>query len=89
MVDIKQVVRMINYSISLAVAAVIVVARVFAGITGSRRVIVRTAASRTRIIVGMGGEREIHGVTTSAIPLAIIELVHLIKRTDENKSLIR
>ena len=88
-VDIKQVVRMIKYSIILAAAAVIVLAREFAGITGSRRAIVRTAASRTRDIVGTGGEREIHGVTTNASPLAGIELVHLLERADENKSFIR
>jgi hypothetical protein len=90
-VDTKKMVRIIKYFISLAttaVAAIIIIARVFARITGPRRAIVRAAASRTRGVVETGGGRRMHNVTTEATPFAGIELGHLFERADENKSLI-
>ncbi len=89
MVDTKKVVRMIKYSRNLAAAEVVILEREFAGITGARRAIERTAASRTRGVVGTGGGREIHVVTTDASRVAGFELDHLVERADENKSLIR
>jgi hypothetical protein len=88
----KKEVRMIKNSRKLAATAVVILVREFAGITGSRRVIAsveRTAAGRTRGVVGAVGGGQSHVVTTEASRVSGFELQQLVEGADENKGLIR